>query len=451
MVDSTQRRRLFSRASAALHGISLRAVVQSRPRGPNVTRTSGCDALVVGAGVVGIATALQLQLAGLEVLLLDQNPPASGTSSGNAGAIAISEVLPLADAKTLRKIPGWLFDPMGPLAVRWRHLPTLAPWLSRYLLASRAGSVSKLTQQLAYLLGRTLSDLQPLVVRSGLDGMWRRQGALMVYATQKELRADLEGWKLRGKHGVNWQLCNPEQVYSLEPALSAQWRNAVSITDFSHVEDPYLFTLGLFQQFIAEGGRFEQHPVAALRQQGGKVTGVMLRDGQTIDSSRVIVASGVWSDHFSKPISQNLPLESERGYHLTLPHAQSPLKRYVMNHSESFVVLPMGNGALRLAGTVELASRYAAPDYRRARMLLSKAESMLGTLNTEGMTEWMGNRPSVPETVPVIGPSAKVDQLYFATGHGHLGLTLSATTGAMLRDHIVGKQPIPEEYRPSRY
>lgn len=411
----------------------------------------GCDVLVVGAGVVGIVAALQLRLAGMDVMLLDQNPPASGTSSGNAGAIAISEVLPLADAKTLRRIPGWLFDPMGPLAVRWQHLPTLTPWLSKYLLAGRFASVNKLTQQLAYLLGRTLSDLQPLVVRSGLDAMWQRQGALMVYATQKELDADLVSWKLRGKYGVNWRPCNPEEVHSLEPALSAEWRNAVSITDFSHVQDPYLFTMGLFQQFIAEGGRFEQHPVAALRQQGGKVTGAMCRDGLTIESARVIIASGVWSDHFSKPSAHRLPLESERGYHLTLPHAQSSLKKYLMNHSESFVVLPMGKGALRLAGTVELASRHAAPDYRRARMLLKKAESMLGTLNTEGMTEWMGNRPSVPETVPVIGPSTKVDQLYFATGHGHLGLTLSATTGAMLRDHIVGREPIPEEFWPSRY
>lgn len=409
------------------------------------------DAVVIGAGVVGIATALQLRLAGLEVLLLDQNPPASGTSSGNAGAIAISEVLPLADSNVIRKLPGWLCNPSGPLAVRWRYLPTLTPWLTRFLLASRPSRVESLTQQLGYLLGRTLDDLTPLVERSGLTNLWRRDGALMVYASQAGLEADLPGWALRGAQGVRWERCAPGKARDLVPELLPAWEHAIAIKDFSHVEDPYLFTLGLFNQFMKEGGRFEQSAVDDVRQQAGRVTGVTLQSGHSIAAGLVVVASGVWSDRFSAQVNQTLPLESERGYHLTLPNARHPLKRYLMNHSESFVILPMSNGGLRIAGTVELASRDAAPDYGRARMLLDKAQALIGPLETEGMTEWMGNRPSVPETVPVIGPSAKVSQLYFATGHGHLGLTLAATTGAMLREHILGIREVPDEFRPTRY
>ncbi|MFZ6047350.1 NAD(P)/FAD-dependent oxidoreductase [Pseudomonas sp. CR3202] len=416
-----------------------------------MAETEIADVVVVGAGVVGIATALQLRMAGMNVVLVDQNPPASGASSGNAGAIAISEVLPLADVQTLLKVPKWLFDSRGPLAVRWRHLPTLAPWLTRFVLAGRPSKVECLTIDLAVLLRSARADWQRLIEHCGLTSMWRPYGALMLYASRHELEADLSNWELRGRHGVRWEKCTPQQVGNLEPNLLPTWNQAVSIPDFSHVDDPYLFSLGVFSQFVREGGRFVQSKVRTVLRQSGRVRGVELADGIELRAPNVIIASGVWSDEFAKPERQVLPLESERGYHLTLPKASKPLKQYLMNHSESFVILPMANGGVRIAGTVELASRNAEPDYRRAQMLLERAEDMVGPLNTESMTQWMGNRPSVPETVPVIGPSDRVQGMFFATGHGHLGLTLAATTGAMLRDHLLGVEQIPAAYLPSRY
>ena len=412
---------------------------------------SRADVIVVGAGVVGIASALQLRLAGLDVLLLDRDPPASGTSSGNAGALAVSEVLPLAEPGVLRQVPRWLLNPLGPLAVRWRHLPGLMPWLGRFMLASRPARVAALSRQLGQLLARVNQDYAPLIARCGLEGSWRRHGALALYPDQGALQADLARWQRRGEQGVRWRHCDKDQLTRLEPALRAPWQQGVLIPDWSHVDDPYLFSLGLFQQFLREGGRFLQQPVTALRQQHGVVSGITLADGRALSAGQVVVASGVWSDRFARQAGQALPLESERGYHLTLPRAGRPLRHFLLNASESFVVLPMADGGLRLAGTVELAHRDAPPDYRRAHLLLDKAQAMLGELGTEGMSAWMGNRPSVPDTVPVIGPSSRLRQLFFACGHGHLGLTLAATTGALLRDHLTGVAAIQPEFWPGRF
>ena len=409
------------------------------------------DVIVIGAGVVGITTALQLRLAGLDVLLLDRDQPAVGASSGNAGGLAVSEVLPLAEPGMLLKVPGWMLDPMGPLAVRWRHLPSLLPWLLRFVAASRPGQVEALSRQLAMLLGRVNADYEALLGDEAPVEMWRRQGALAVYPSDAALRRDLPRWEERGKLGVRWEACDPTRVPQEEPALRTPWQHAVAIPDWSHVDDPYLFSLALFERFVAAGGQFRQEAVADLLEMNGVIDGVRLASGDTLRSGNTVVTAGVWSDRFARRVRQPMPLESERGYHLTLPKAGLKLNRYLLNATESFVILPMANGGLRLAGTVELASRDAAPDYRRSHILLDKAQAMLGPLDTTGMTSWMGNRPSVPDTVPVIGPSARRRNLFFATGHGHLGLTLAATTGALLRDHLTGVSEIPEALRPSRY
>ncbi|WP_024303235.1 FAD-binding oxidoreductase [Pseudogulbenkiania sp. MAI-1] len=418
----------------------------------SVVAEGAADVIVVGAGVVGIATALQLRLAGMDVLLLDRDPPAAGTSSGNAGALAISEVIPLAEPGVLRQVPRWLLDPLGPLAVRWRYLPGLLPWLSRFVLASRPARVETLSRQLGKLLARVIQDYAPLIARSGLGDSWRRHGALALYPDAGTLQANLACWQRRGELGVRWRRCDTAELGRIEPALRAPWQQqGVLIPDWSHVDDPYLFSLGLFQQFLREGGRFVQQPVDAVRQQSGQVTGVVLANGERLRAGQVVIASGVWSDRFAKQTGQPLPLESERGYHLNLPKAGLVLQHFLLNATESFVILPMANGGLRIAGTVELAHRDAPPDYRRAHLLLDKARSMLGDLGTDGMTAWMGNRPSVPDTVPVIGPSSKVKNLFFACGHGHLGLTLAATTGALLRDHLTGVADIPTELWPGRF
>ncbi|ERE17763.1 NAD(P)/FAD-dependent oxidoreductase [Pseudogulbenkiania ferrooxidans] len=411
----------------------------------------GSAVIVVGAGVVGIATALQLRLAGFEVTLLDRGEPAMETSYGNAGAFAISDVIPLAEPGVLRKVPGWMLDPLGPLALRWRYLPTLAPWLLRFLAASRPRRVAELTQALAALLGRVNDDYAALIPRAGLGHLWRRHGNLTLYRNREELDAAAPAWDDKRRHGVRWLALSRDALVEGEPTLREEWQYAVQVPDWSHVDDPYVFSRGLFDAFIREGGRFVRDEALGTLTEAGRVVGVETAGGR-LRADAVVIACGVWSDRFVKQHQYRVPLESERGYHVNLPKAGVALRHFIQCASESFVILPMVNGGLRLAGTVELAHRDAPPDWRRAHILLDKARRIVGDFSTEDMTVWMGNRPSLPDTLPIIGP-APLPGLWFATGHGHLGLTLAATTGALLRDMLQGRPPAldMQPYRLSRF
>ncbi|MBV8680926.1 MAG: FAD-dependent oxidoreductase [Aquitalea sp.] len=413
----------------------------------------GENVIVVGAGVVGIAIALQLRLAGFGVTLLDRGEPAMETSYGNAGAFAISDVIPLAEPGVLRKVPGWMLDPLGPLALRWRYLPTLAPWLLRFLAASRPSRVATLTRDLSALLGRVNTDYAALIERAGLAHLWRRHGNLTLYRNQQEFDAALPAWEEKRRHGVQWQALSRNELLEREPLLAEEWQCAVQVPAWSHVDDPYLFSRGLFDAFIREGGRFVQDEVLATLQQDGRTCGVETASHGQLHAAAVVIACGVWSDRFARQHQYRIPLESERGYHVNLPMAGVKLHHFIQCASESFVILPMANGGLRLAGTVELAHRDAAPDWRRAHILLDKARRIVGDFSTEGMTVWMGNRPSLPDTLPIIGSAQQQPGLWFATGHGHLGLTLAATTAVLLSDMLQGKTPTldMQPYRMSRF
>ncbi|MGC0155679.1 NAD(P)/FAD-dependent oxidoreductase [Chromobacterium vaccinii] len=412
----------------------------------------GAAVIVVGAGIVGIAAALQLRLAGFEVTLLDRGEPAMETSYGNAGAFAVSDVIPLAEPGVLRKVPGWMLNPLGPLALRWRYLPTLAPWLLRFLAASRPRRVAELTQALAALLGRVNDDYAALIARAGLGHLWRRYGNLTLYRSREEFDAAAADWDAKRRHGVRWQALDREALVGEEGIVGEEWRYAVQVPAWSHVDDPYVFSRGLFDAFIREGGRFVRDEALATATEAGRVAGVDTADGDRLRADAVVIACGVWSDRFVKQHNYRVPLESERGYHVNLPKAGVALRHFIQCASESFVILPMANGGLRLAGTVELAHRDAPPDWRRAHILLDKARRIVGDFSTEDMAVWMGNRPSLPDTLPIIGPAPQPG-LWFATGHGHLGLTLAATTGALLRDMLQGRTPALDmrPYRLSRF
>ncbi len=409
--------------------------------------------IVVGAGVVGIATALQLQLAGCRVTLLDRGEPAMETSYGNAGAFAVSDIIPLAEPGVLAKVPGWMFDPLGPLALRWRYLPSLTPWLLRFLAASRPGKVAELTNQLNALLSRVNTDYAPLIERAGLTHMWRRHGNLTLYRSEAEFRAAETAWNTRRAHGVAWRKLDRAALQAQAPQIADEWQVAVEVPQWSHVDDPYTFSRGLFDAFIREGGSFIQDEVLATASEAGRIVGVDTENSGRLAAYGVVIACGVWSDRFSRQHRCHIPLESERGYHVTLPHAGVALHHFIQCASESFVILPMANGGLRLAGTVELAHRDAPPNWQRAHILIERARRIVGDFSTEGMSVWMGNRPSLPDTIPVIGPAPDCPGLYFATGHGHLGLTLAATTGALLAEQICALTPSMDTgaYRPDRF
>ena len=419
----------------------------------NAPGTTRGQVIIVGAGIVGIGAAHALLDDGWQVTLLERHLPARGASYGNAGAFAVSDIIPLSSPGSIRQVPGWLLDPCGPLAVRWRHLPTLAPWLWRFVRAGHPTRVRTLTRAMAALLGRVDADYAPLIAAAGLTPMWRRRGALTLYPSLRARDADAAAWRSRRSFGIRCIEVAGKELAQLEPGLSAPWHQAVRVPAWSHVDDPYRFATGLHAAALARGARSVQATVDRIDHEHGRVRGVVLDDGQRIAADAVVIAAGIDSDRFTRQLGLRVPLESERGYHVTLPQAGIELNHFLQPAGEGFVILPMGDGAIRLAGTVELASRDAPENWARAGVLIDKARRILPPFSTDGMSQWMGNRPSLPDTLPIIGAAPGVDRLLFATGHGHLGLTLAATTGRLLADLLAGRDSGIDlaPYAPTRF
>ncbi|WP_018151493.1 NAD(P)/FAD-dependent oxidoreductase [Leeia oryzae] len=395
--------------------------------------------VVIGAGIIGVSCAATLRREGHEVTLIDAVSPGKSTSFGNAGAFAISDIIPLSEPGTFRRIPGWMMDPLGPLAVQWRYLPKLTPWLVRFLWAGRPSSMKKLTTALATLLTRAEADTNKLAEYAGVDVIWRKHGSLTLYEDEKSLQIDRAKWQKRRDFGIACEEVSGDALRALEPNLSENYQYAVYVPGWSHVDDPYLFTKGIADKAIQDGVHYIAANVDDFLMSDGKVQGVSLSDGEQVQADQIVIAAGIWSDKLLKKLGYSIPLESERGYHATLPNAGIHLNKYILSSAEGFVILPMANGGIRIAGTVELADKDAPENWKRAHVLVEKAQRILPMFNTDGVTYWMGNRPSVPDTIPVISRANRHYNVYVATGHGHLGLTLGATTGQLIADLVAGR------------
>ena len=406
------------------------------PSQPGLQPARGQHVAVIGAGVVGVACAASLVRDGHRVTLIDREEPARATSFGNAGAFAISDVVPLSEPGIFRRVPGWLMDPLGPLAIRWGYLPKLAPWMWRFLRAGSPRRMAHLTEAMSALLGRAYDDLIPLAEWAGITPQWRRHGSLTLYDSAADLARDEAKWRIKGQHGVRYEIVTGARLRELEPHVSERYQHAVHVPDWSHVDDPYLFTRDLANRALAAGVTLRQADVAGLDVAAGQVRGVRLADDTLIEADQVVVAAGVWSDKLAQQLGYRVPLESERGYHATLPNAGVDLTRFLLASSDGFVILPMGNGGIRVAGTVELAGREAPANWARAEVLVEKARRILPPFKTEGVSLWMGHRPALPDTLPVISRAPRHYNVQFAFGHGHLGLTLSATTGRLIADLV---------------
>lgn len=397
------------------------------------------DTLVIGAGVIGTAVAEQLQSRGHRVLLVDRNEPGSGCSSGNAGHFATDAVLPLANPQTILSIPKMLADPLGPLAIRWSYFPRMLPWLLRFAQAALPANARASAGTLRELNHRSIASFDRLLGRTGLQDLMVKRGALTLYQTEKGRRAHRATVALLRDYGVEIEELDTGALRELEPALSESLAGGLYFPYTAHTANPLRLVRELARVFCAAGGAFERAEVQRLVPQvGGGVT-VQLENG-TLSSRRVIVAAGAWSKSLAAQLGCWVPLDTERGYHLMLPLPAVKLERPLASFERSFVMTPMEEG-LRLAGTVELAGLKAPPNYRRADILHRHAEAILPGLRRDEARRWMGFRPSLPDSLPVIGRAPQWDNIYFAFGHQHLGLTQAAITAEIIGDLVEGRQP----------
>ncbi|WFE74687.1 FAD-binding oxidoreductase [Roseinatronobacter sp. S2] len=415
-------------------------------------KTAVPDVVVIGGGVIGLSTALELQGRGLAVTVIERDPDGHSASIGNAGAFAFSDVEPLAAPGIMRRAPGWLLDPLGPLSIPPAYALRIAPWMLRFWRASWRDRHAGAVQAQAALMAHSQTALERLVTATDAGPLLRREGQLQLYDNAASFRASLNGWENRRAHDITFELIedNPARIAELQPGLDARFRFAAFTPDWFNVTDPGQWHAHLRDCFLARGGQFRRANARALRPSLDHVD--VETDGTPIRAGNVVLAAGAWSHHLARTMGERLPLETERGYNTTLPDPRFKQKTHLSFADHGFVVTKVGQG-IRVGGAVELGGLHLPPNYRRADVLLDKAKAFLPGLNAQGGTQWMGFRPSMPDSLPVIGRSITAARVIHAFGHGHLGLTQSAGTATLVADLVTGVRPAIAlaPYRPDRF
>ena len=394
--------------------------------------------VVIGAGVIGLSTALMAQARGLSVTVVDREGPAAGASSGNAGAFAFTDILPLASPGILRKAPKWLLDPLGPLSIPPSYALRIAPWMYRFWRACSPRAVAVSTTVQTALMDLSRAELEPFLAATGTLGMLRKDGNLQVYESDAEFRASLPGWQVREAHGIDFRHMTVEEMAGLQPGLSPRFIKGTFTPGWWSIADPKDYVLALAERFRAQGGTILKAEVTGLQLQE---TGVYIRTtGEPLRADKVVLAAGAFSHRIAATLGERIPLETERGYNTTLPPGALDLRCQVTFGGHGFVVTRLSTG-IRVGGAVELGGLSLPPNYKRSEAMLRKAKNFLPGLKTEGGTQWMGFRPSLPDSLPAIGRSRVSSQVVYAFGHGHLGLTQSAGTARLVAGLLTDAKP----------
>jgi len=408
-------------------------------------------ATIIGAGIIGVCCASYLQRAGFAVEILDPEPPGTMCSYGNAGGICPGSCIPIAGPGMLRKVPEWLMDAEGPLHIRLAYLPALLPWLLRFLAAGRVAEVQRISRAMRALHAPTFACYEPLLRAAGSTGLLARRGQLFVYETQDGPRNDAFGLRLRREAGVQVEILDEGELRQLEPALAPIFRSGVYLPEQGQCANPGRLVASLAQEVERQGGTIRRTRVRGILMQGGK-PGALATDAGTHPIETLVVAAGAWSAPLARQVGCKVPLETERGYHAMVAGADTGLRIQTIWAERKFVAAPMEEG-IRFAGTVELAGLAAPPDMRRADTLLRQGRRMLRHVPEGTVRRWMGHRPSLPDSLPVVSASPHHPNMFFAFGHGHMGLIGGSVTGRLIADLASGAAPIidPAPYRVDRF
>ena len=398
---------------------------------------------VIGAGMVGVCAASWLQRDGHSVFLVEAGEPGHGASFGNAGCFNGSSVTPVSMPGVINNVPRWLFEPLGPLSLRWSYLPAIAPWLLRFIRAGTPEKVRAQASALRPLVGPTLEALRPLVSAAGAEDLVHRLGHLYVYRSTESLAKDRLAWELRRENGVEIDEFDADELRQLEPALSRDYVRGVLVRENGHTSNPLGLVERLLAQFLRSGGELVHARAHAFRLEGRRLAAIRT-DAGDLPADAAIVCAGAYSKPLAAALGDRVPLETERGYHLMISNPEIMPRIPTADADGKFVATPMDTG-LRFAGTVELAGLAAPPDWRRARMLLVQGRKMLPGLAAshpeESISVWMGHRPSLPDSLPVLGLSSATPDVVYAFGHGHVGMTAAPMTAKIVADLVAGRPP----------
>jgi D-amino-acid dehydrogenase len=402
-----------------------------------VSRKGPDAVVVVGAGIVGVCTAWHLLRLGANVTLIDSDEPGRGCSYGNAGALSSGSVAPLAMPGVMRDALRMLLDPAAPLRIPLHYLPKAAPWLWRFVRASRPDEVRRIAQTLSTLLNNSIEKHVEILGEVGASDIARRTGQLYLYPDEKWLRKDTMSWALRKEHGLRIERLGRADILALEPEVGPDYTIGMFTPDQGMSVNPYRQVTAIASDFARHGGRIIRDRVVTIEVEGHRVRAVR-GENCSYASDHAVICAGAWSAQLLADLGYALPLESQRGYHVTISSPGIDVGRPVVAADRKVFLTPMEDG-LRVAGTVEFGGLARAPTRKRADFLLRDLSRVFPRAQVPtDWSFWMGHRPCFPDSLPVVGPS-RHRGLWFNFGHGHLGLTMSATSGDILARSICGE------------
>ncbi len=406
---------------------------------------------VIGAGIVGIATASYLRRDGHQVTVVDQRPPGEYCSFGNAGILSPGSCVPIAMPGVLAQVPGYLLDPLGPLALRWSYLPRALPWLLKFVAAADIKRVEKIADGLRALLVQTFDAYTPLVKSAGVEDLIHKSGYMVVYSSRRAYQGDALGWKLRRDRGVVIDELDAAEIRKRLPGLHGDHEMGLFLHDHGWCANPERLTKALAAQFERDGGKILQRRVLGI-DVGADGPRALRTDAGELPVEHLVICAGAHSSEFTAQLGDVVPLEAERGYHITYSDPRYRLPMPVMVPEHKCFVTPMEMG-LRIAGQSEFAGVNAEPNYARADVLGKLMQRMFPGISNVDATKWMGRRPSMPDSTPVISRSTRFGNVHYAFGHGHIGLVGGAPTGRLVADMIAGRTPRIDlaPYRVSRF
>lgn len=394
--------------------------------------------VVIGAGIVGAATALWLRRAGHDVTLLDKNAPGMAASFGNACLLASCAVVPNATPGLARKAPGYLLDPNFPLFLQWRHLPRLLPWFARFIGAANDQDTRRITTALTHLIGDSVAQHKALAHGTAAENFIADSDYLFAYRDRAAFEADRYGWNLRAEAGFVPELIEGPAVQEREPILNADTTLLAVMKEHGYILNPAAYVQALVDTFTGMGGSFVKAEVRDFEFTGDSVTSVLTDIGR-FDCDRTVLSSGIWSKPLMRKLGLSVPLETERGYHITFKDPTLTPNCPMMIASAKFVATPMAHG-LRCAGIVEFGGLSETKSKAPLALLRRRVAEVFPEMSASADEEWLGFRPSLPDSLPMVGEIGR-SGVYAAFGHQHVGLTGGAKTGRLVADMISATPP----------
>jgi D-amino-acid dehydrogenase len=397
---------------------------------------------VIGAGIIGMSIALELGKRGADVTVIDRDEPGSGCSFGNSGAVSPASVVPLAMPGVLATVPSMLLDSESPLYLPLRYLPRALPWLARFVASARPAHVRAASESLARLHASALQAHAAMARELGVPELFMQRGHLYLYPDADALAKDATGWRMREHFNFKLDRLDRAGIEALEPRAPPRYRTGMYLADHGTIVNPFRYVSAMACAFSAGGGTIVRDSVQAIAPERDRWR-IQSRTGSLQQAfDHVVVAAGAWSPRLLTPLGVRLPMESQRGYHVQYEGGSDLISRTVVLADRKVFLTPM-EGGLRVGGTVEIGGLDAPPNEKRAAVLSRIALEAFPDLARLPSKTWMGHRPCMPDSIPIVGAAPGHPGLWIATGHGHLGMTDSLQSARRIADELMnGKSAI---------